>query len=636
MNNVMNRKMFRPRNARNKLNAMGGIMASSAPLMQTVQKFANGSTPQGVRPGPSTISKFGQVMTPTGYGVSSSFPYNRTTAPQTNPAVQNVIANNLAAQRALNAGIADMPATGLMSPAMARLRAAEARGPRPNFMDFLNRVGEDAKILFGGTNQEIVDATRRKLGIESVVVPKTREGAELDELTPLTADMPSIYGNKQAMSAIADDEVATQSIAAQGSDQLAPTQKTLSRMGAEEQAARTSALANVPENDDADDPTLPVTTPAVPKTTKSQIKKIVVQNAPTTLEAEVEDIDQSAANFAQDIVNAAESLTSETDKNDLYLEVADKKKPDEKLTLKQRFDKNKELAAELGLFKGDADADKKIDGYNLAMMGFLIASGDNPNALSNIAKGAAAGTENFKKTAQARKDRKDKLESFALTNALQDERAEIQWEREMEKYDKGLKYDWMKTVNASDEAKAQTVAKIASTRSNLMVQLANTSAEAKQDRAFKLQYALFSNFDEAMPMAVYQAQQQGLDIGDQETFDDVIMPNALKISDMLAQQKTKTIRPGELGSPERTRSDALERVLELQKIGTTGVQYFGEQGLTPAGQAELNRQMQYITTGQFNTESDPVPVANKEEYDKLDPGTPYVDPEGNVSIKPNG
>ena len=243
MNNVMNRKMFRPRNARNKLNAMGGIMASSAPLMQTVQKFANGSTPQGVRPGPSTISKFGQVMTPTGYGVSSSFPYNRTTAPQTNPAVQNVIANNLAAQRALNAGIADMPATGLMSPAMARLRAAEARGP--GFMDFLNRVGEDAKILFGGTNQEIVDATRRKLGIESVVVPKTREGAELDELTPLTADMPSIYGNKQAMSAIAGDEVATQSIAAQGSDQLAPTQQPLSRMGAEDEDVFTQDVGSL-------------------------------------------------------------------------------------------------------------------------------------------------------------------------------------------------------------------------------------------------------------------------------------------------------------------------------------------------------------------------------------------------------
>jgi len=36
---VTNRKMFRSRNARNKLNQMGGIMASSPELMNTVQRF---------------------------------------------------------------------------------------------------------------------------------------------------------------------------------------------------------------------------------------------------------------------------------------------------------------------------------------------------------------------------------------------------------------------------------------------------------------------------------------------------------------------------------------------------------------------------------------------------------------------
>ena len=50
MNNVNNRKMFRPRGARNKLNQMGGIMASSVPLMQTVQRFATGTGPRGIIP----------------------------------------------------------------------------------------------------------------------------------------------------------------------------------------------------------------------------------------------------------------------------------------------------------------------------------------------------------------------------------------------------------------------------------------------------------------------------------------------------------------------------------------------------------------------------------------------------------
>jgi hypothetical protein len=46
MSNVMNRKMFRPRNARNKLNQMGGIMASSPELMGTVQRFSTGGQPR--------------------------------------------------------------------------------------------------------------------------------------------------------------------------------------------------------------------------------------------------------------------------------------------------------------------------------------------------------------------------------------------------------------------------------------------------------------------------------------------------------------------------------------------------------------------------------------------------------------
>ena len=52
MSNVYNRRLFKPRPARAKLNQMGGIMASSVPLMQSVQKFANGTSvriPQDTR-----------------------------------------------------------------------------------------------------------------------------------------------------------------------------------------------------------------------------------------------------------------------------------------------------------------------------------------------------------------------------------------------------------------------------------------------------------------------------------------------------------------------------------------------------------------------------------------------------------
>lgn len=207
MNNVTTRKMFRPRNARNKLNAMGGIMASSAPLMQSVQQFSNGMM---VRPGPSTISKFGQVMTPTGYGVPSSFPYNRTTAPQTNPAVQKVIANNLAAQRALNAGIADMPATGLVK-------------QDPDSQGLLSRLNQDIKQpirsfvgdLFSPDPEgraKMANTVRGIVGLDPIsgVQPKVREGIQT-----VTEDVPPEFGIKPTMTSLEEAEIATQ-----GSDQL--------------------------------------------------------------------------------------------------------------------------------------------------------------------------------------------------------------------------------------------------------------------------------------------------------------------------------------------------------------------------------------------------------------------------------
>ena len=180
---MTNRKMFRPRNARNKLNQMGGIMASSVPLMQTVQRFANG-TQVNVRPGPSTISKFGQVMTPTGYGVPSSFPYNRTTAPLNNPNVQRVIANNLAAQRAIQSGqVQDIPATGLV-------KEQEDPGFLARVAD--TRLGRGLATMFGGDPVARANQFRGKFGMNPIgyvepPVPKVREGIQtLTEDAPMT------------------------------------------------------------------------------------------------------------------------------------------------------------------------------------------------------------------------------------------------------------------------------------------------------------------------------------------------------------------------------------------------------------------------------------------------------------------
>ena len=122
----------------------------------------------------------------------------------------------------------------------------------------------------------------------------------------------------------------------------------------------------------------------------------------------------------------------ENERNDVALTLLNKKAPDETLTKKQRIEKNREAYREL--FGMDPEKDKQIDGYNLAMMGFLIASGDSPNALQNIARGAAAGLQNFQKTAEKRQSREDKLTELAI----QDYRSQLSSEAEQTRFEEEM------------------------------------------------------------------------------------------------------------------------------------------------------------------------------------------------------
>ena len=65
--NFMDRKLFKARPARDKLNKMGGIMSSSQPLMQTVQKFAPGGAVQAPN-NPAFFSNFQTVPRQFGLG----------------------------------------------------------------------------------------------------------------------------------------------------------------------------------------------------------------------------------------------------------------------------------------------------------------------------------------------------------------------------------------------------------------------------------------------------------------------------------------------------------------------------------------------------------------------------------------
>jgi len=181
---------------------------------------------------------------------------------------------------------------------------------------------------------------------------------------------------------------------------------------------------------------------------------------------------------------ASEEVDEET-KNDVILTMLDKKKPGEELSKAEQIKKNRESYREI--FGMDPEKDKKIDGYNLAMMGFLIASGDSPNALQNIARGAASGLKNFQKTAEKRQTREDRLTELAV--------------REYQ--------DTVKSEEANQRFRIDTALKI----QELQDQRDQAATEAERDR---FDAVLKAVDDPASALALIQLDKSNVDIGTEE------------------------------------------------------------------------------------------------------------------------
>ena len=178
---------------------------------------------------------------------------------------------------------------------------------------------------------------------------------------------------------------------------------------------------------------------------------------------------------------------SEKDKNDAALEVAGYKNPDEELSLEKRAEANADMFRRI--MGRDPEADKKIDGYNLAMLGFLIASGDSPNALQNIARGAAAGVKNFQDTAKARQAREEKIKMAGLEKAVRDDETAKKIEIEERRITQGYQFkDFQRRIEASDrrvELKTRLGFETLKYKSQLQAQLeiANDQNESAERRA---------------------------------------------------------------------------------------------------------------------------------------------------------
>ncbi len=194
----------------------------------------------------------------------------------------------------------------------------------------------------------------------------------------------------------------------------------------------------------------------------------------------------------KDIVDYAKKLkdskAASKDVQDRIFEMLAVKEPDEKLSLEDRFKKMKEVRK--NVLGDNTEAEKSIDGFNLAMLGFAIAAGDSPNALTNIAKGAAAGAQQMQATAERRRARAERIQEADFQQAVQDERLAEQYEREERRFREGKALTWATTVYSDARQDERFIQQAAITQAQLKTKLAQeiriaNTKEINEERRFK-------------------------------------------------------------------------------------------------------------------------------------------------------
>jgi uncharacterized protein (UPF0147 family) len=124
----------------------------------------------------------------------------------------------------------------------------------------------------------------------------------------------------------------------------------------------------------------------------------------------------SAVNAVGDIVKNFLENDDQESASDTLLAAHGQLDPDEPLSTDERIEKMRETIRKF--YGKDPGEERRIDGLNLAMMGFAIAGGDSPQALQNIANGALAGVKAMKEEKQRRQDREDKITGLAVSTIL--------------------------------------------------------------------------------------------------------------------------------------------------------------------------------------------------------------------------
>ena len=166
-------------------------------------------------------------------------------------------------------------------------------------------------------------------------------------------------------------------------------------------------FTNVASDVASDDPTL---------SEQTNPGKVGAETAIETVEKMSTEDPESAVDAVGDIVNQFLENDDQESAADTLLAAHGQLDPDEPLSTDERIEKMRETIRKF--YGRDPGEERRIDGLNLAMMGFAIAGGESSQALQNIANGALAGVKAMKEEKQRRQDREDKITGLAVSTIL--------------------------------------------------------------------------------------------------------------------------------------------------------------------------------------------------------------------------
>ena len=429
------RKLFKNSGARQRLAQMGGIVASSPELASTVQRFQDGSLVsaepeyvviipgltdrRGMRVRASTLERLGQA----------------------NPELlqqSQVIDAEIARQQGVNVGAlrpGDAILTRRLMPAAPETTPMTV-GPEPTNLPHTGpgmgvRHGSGASGPFASVGTPptpaeavgtpptpaeavgLADGTGGVVGAEPTILPHTGPGMGVRHASGASGPFASV-GTPPTPAEESwlpwfmrmDPEAAPY----EALERLVFTNRDPAEIRERRLAARAPlAPADEPEFDDEGD--------LLPPPPAREEPEPDPEPAPTA---------EPDAEPTPDPMAAAADDTAAELRRTLGLEEPDSPPRNRRERINQELDLIREV---FGHRNRDEARERAM---NLAMIGLAIAAGQSPNALTNIAQGALAGTQAMQRAQEAEREREDALRLRAYESVLAEEREDRQFGRQIQ------------------------------------------------------------------------------------------------------------------------------------------------------------------------------------------------------------